>query len=96
MFLQTHPCVDCDENDIDVLEFDHLFDKKNNIGRIEKFRTIKALQDEIAKCEVVCANCHRRRTRKRGEHTRIECLERVRENVVRAEEDLASFRIGTK
>jgi hypothetical protein len=45
-----------------VLEFDHLGDKLFTIGANLRDRNWQSLLDEIAKCEVVCANCHRRRT----------------------------------
>jgi hypothetical protein len=65
-FLRDHPCVDCGETDPIVLEFDHLRDKKFSIGAGIRERPWKAVLDEMAKCEVVCANCHRRRTNRRG------------------------------
>lgn len=61
-FFADHPCVDCGETDPLVLEFDHLRDKCFNIGTGLRTYTWHAIVDEIAKCEVVCANCHRRRT----------------------------------
>ncbi len=62
-FFQANPCVDCGERDPLVLEFDHLGDDKSfNIAKGIRDRSWQALLDEIAKCEVVCANCHRRRT----------------------------------
>jgi hypothetical protein len=52
-----------------VLEFDHLRDKVANISKLvhlgADWETTLA---EIAKCEVVCANCHRRRTARRAGH----------------------------
>ena len=65
-FLREHPCVDCGETDPIVLEFDHLRDKKFSISAGIQGRRWQDVLDEIAKCEVVCANCHRRRTAKRG------------------------------
>jgi len=64
-YLKTHPCVDCFETDIVVLEFDHLFDKKYNIANLltDNCPTDRLLL-EIAKCEVRCANCHKRKTAK--------------------------------
>lgn len=66
-FLRDNPCVDCGEADLIVLEFDHLRDKKYTISTLlGSGHSMGLLKREIAKCEVVCANCHRRRTAKRG------------------------------
>jgi Zn finger protein HypA/HybF involved in hydrogenase expression len=72
-YLQTHPCVDCGERDIVVLEFDHLSDKVADISVYAGGgRTWARIKAEIEKCEVRCANCHRRKTRERsaGQKTR--------------------------
>jgi hypothetical protein len=58
--------TNCGETDPIVLEFDHLRDKKFNIGKAWRGHEWQSVLDEIAKCEVVCANCHRRRTACRG------------------------------
>jgi hypothetical protein len=64
-YLETHPCVDCGENDPVVLEFDHITGmKKFNIGHLYSKRTLKTVQNEISKCVIRCANCHRRKTAK--------------------------------
>lgn len=64
-YFEAHPCRDCGETDPVVLEFDHLRDKQFNIGgQLAYFRWERIL-DEIQKCDVVCANCHRRRTARR-------------------------------
>jgi hypothetical protein len=74
-YLVMHPCVDCDEKDIVVLEFDHLRDKEHSIAAMMLERWEKILE-EIAKCEVVCSNCHRRRTANRQDgYYRISFLE---------------------
>lgn len=71
-------CVECGYNaHPEALDFDHIDPTaKANPGR-GAFRTIwswSRIEAEIAKCEVVCANCHRIRTAKRREietaHTR--------------------------
>lgn len=59
-------CTDCGEKNHIVLDFDHLKDKKYNISRmIHDGFSWEAIKKEIAKCEVVCANCHRIRTHAR-------------------------------
>lgn len=65
-YLSTHPCVVCGETDIRVLEFDHVRGlKRAAIATLLKNGfSIDVIQEEIEKCEVVCANCHRRRTYK--------------------------------
>lgn len=66
-YLREHPCTDCGLDDIVVLQFDHLGDKKYNISAMLKGSySITTIQSEIDKCEVVCANCHSRRTAARG------------------------------
>lgn len=56
-------CIDCGEADIVVLEFDHLYDKKSCISRlINDSTSLDKLEEELQKCEVRCANCHRRKT----------------------------------
>jgi 5-methylcytosine-specific restriction endonuclease McrA len=75
-FLREHPCVDCGEDDPVVLEFDHLRDKKFSISEGLQGRRWQDVLDEIAKCEVVCANCHRRRTAKRGGFLRAAVAQR--------------------
>jgi L-lysine 2,3-aminomutase len=64
-FLKTHPCVDCNESDPIVLEFDHLKEKNNDISSmISQSYSLETIKKEIEKCEVRCANCHRRKTAK--------------------------------
>jgi hypothetical protein len=65
-YLAEHPCVDCDENDPIVLEFDHVGEKRFGISVGLRDRPWSEVLEEIAACEVVCANCHRRRTYRRG------------------------------
>ncbi|HEY9557770.1 MAG TPA: hypothetical protein VIR58_13615 [Acidimicrobiales bacterium] len=64
--LRAHPCADCGETDPVVLEFDHLRDKVGNVSAMVHSNELWRLVDEIEKCEVVCANCHRRRTARRA------------------------------
>jgi hypothetical protein len=75
-FFESHPCVDCGENDPVVLEFDHVGDKAFNISKGLRDRPWTAVLDEIGKCDVVCANCHRRRTARRGGFARAAVAQR--------------------
>lgn len=63
-FMLEHPCVDCGETDIVVLDFDHVYpeDKLAAVGRLQHSNGQEQLLREIAKCQVRCGNCHRRRT----------------------------------
>ena len=63
-YLASNPCVDCGEPDSIVLEFDHIVGEKDgNISdMIHKGFSMARIQKEISKCEVRCANCHRRAT----------------------------------
>lgn len=61
-YLSTHPCVDCGNDDIRVLQFDHRdLDSSNSpVGRL--VGSIGLLKKEVEKCDVRCANCHMIRT----------------------------------
>lgn len=63
-YLRSHPCVDCGESDIRLLEFDHVdrTDKLMPVSLMLGRRSTAALLAEIAKCDVRCVSCHRRRT----------------------------------
>lgn len=66
-YLRYHPCVDCGETDIEVLQFDHVRGTKVNAvcAMIHNGSNLTAVVREIAKCEVRCANDHIRVTRRR-------------------------------
>ena len=58
-------CVDCGNKDYRVLEFDHLpeFEKTAHISKaVRRSWSIKRLDEEIAKCQIRCANCHKIKT----------------------------------
>ncbi len=64
-YLAEHPCVDCGESDPVILEFDHREEKEKSYT-VSKFgqRKWETILKEIAKCDIRCCNCHRRRTAK--------------------------------
>ena len=63
-YYKSHPCVDCGETDPVVLDFDHVGKKTYTVANILKYRRWQIVLDEIAKCQVRCSNCHRRKTAK--------------------------------
>lgn len=64
-------CSDCGfKGHPAALEFDHLpgSGKVANVNRLlSQAHSLTKIMDEVAKCEVVCANCHRVRTADRYE-----------------------------
>lgn len=62
---EKSPCTDCKKfYPYYVMEFDHLSNKHFDISQ-SKNKSLKKIKIEIAKCELVCSNCHRERTHKR-------------------------------
>jgi hypothetical protein len=57
------PCLDCNRIFPPcAMDFDHIGEKSFGIMQQYRSRSIQELAAEIAKCEVVCAVCHRIRT----------------------------------
>lgn len=65
-YLKQHPCVDCSESDPIVLDFDHIKGEKvKSVCALSRSGCcLEKVKAEIEKCEVRCANCHRRKTAK--------------------------------
>lgn len=72
MFVIQHKkkngCIDCGEKDPVVLECDHIpgRGKTGDICRLVRQANLDRVKSELARCEVRCANCHRRRTAERN------------------------------
>jgi len=48
------------------MDFDHLSDKHFNVSEAASGNySLETIKAEVAKCEVVCSNCHRERTHQR-------------------------------
>lgn len=63
--LKEGPCADCGlEYPPYVMHWDHLpeFEKVASLGDIVQYQNRTKVLEEIAKCELVCANCHAERT----------------------------------
>ena len=61
-YLIGKSCIDCGEKDPIVLEFDHFENKKENLSILIQNSSIEKIEAEIKKCNIRCANCHRRKT----------------------------------
>lgn len=62
---EKYPCKDCGQHyHYSQMDFDHITGKKrHNLARYANSAvSIATIKDEIKKCELVCANCHRYRT----------------------------------
>ena len=78
-YLLSHPCVDCGETDLRVLEFDHRPGevKSADVGRllVTGF-SWTSIERELAKCDVRCSNCHRIVTCERANNWRNQASRR--------------------
>lgn len=64
-YLHEHPCSSCGEQDIILLDFDHLDPgtKRRSVScMVSTGHSLKAVQEEVAKCRVLCVACHRYET----------------------------------
>jgi hypothetical protein len=61
------PCADCKiQYPYYVMDFDHVRGKKHaNVMELVQTLSKKKIDEELAKCEIVCSNCHRVRTHMR-------------------------------
>lgn len=71
--LKSKPCADCGEKFHPVaMAFDHVpgTAKRLDISTLVRRGSIGLARAEVAKCEIVCANCHAVRTFVRREQAR--------------------------
>ncbi len=61
-YKKTLKCKECGENHIACLEFHHRnpAEKAFGIGHSFVGKSMEQLRKEIAKCDVLCANCHKK------------------------------------
>lgn len=64
---EKSPCMDCGIlYPYYVMDFDHVRGQKHaNVMELIPTLSKKKIDEEIAKCEIVCSNCHRIRTHMR-------------------------------
>lgn len=93
-YLRAHPCVDCGETRLPVLDFDHRDPAKKTraVTWLVARKSWKVVEAEIAKCDVRCANCHRRRTAAQFGWSRAIKCERARSGII--DESRGSSSVG--
>jgi len=64
---EKDPCLDCKISyPYYMMDFDHVRGTKQaNVAELINTLSKKRIDTEIAKCEIVCSNCHRIRTHNR-------------------------------
>lgn len=69
---KSSPCLDCGVSyPACVMDFDHRpgEEKKFNVStQVRSGASLSLIMAEIAKCDLVCSNCHRLRTARRNEY----------------------------
>lgn len=68
--LKSGPCVDCSRcYPYYVMQFDHVRGEKlSDVSRLaSSIVSIARIDAEVAKCDLVCANCHAERTWQRNQ-----------------------------
>lgn len=93
--LKEYPCADCGkEYPAKAMRFDHAHGRKKH--DIEKLTTagLGVILVELAKCDVVCAGCLRKRKRgARGKGTKSSCIEALFDIMGRPEDPLRDVAI---
>ena len=63
--IKKSPCADCGNSfNPESMDFDHV--RGTKLKNISQISVLRLALEEIKKCELVCSNCHRVRTRKRA------------------------------
>ena len=75
-----HPCISCHESDPVVRDFDQI-DRATQRQTVSFFARSgypwATVEAELAKCQVLCANCHRRRTAVQFDWPKLTFAQRV-------------------
>ena len=70
-YKEKHPCKDCGNFfPYFIKDFDHVdrTQKVDNVSNFIRNGSGQGMWEEVAKCELVCANCHRTRTWSRKDY----------------------------
>lgn len=86
--MESGPCIDCGNDDIRVLEFDHV-DRDTKRFNVSNCGSIKKLEEEMKKCVLRCGICHRKRTKIQCNHG-IGILRRGKIHIDNIKKDIGS------
>lgn len=62
-YKRTLKCDKCDETHLACLEFHHRNPEEKDLSisqAVSNLRSVEKIKEEISKCDVLCANCHRK------------------------------------
>ena len=78
-YLEEHPCVECGETNPIVLSFDHDTSANNKVlevgAMVSRSWGWTKIKKEIDKCQVLCMNCHTKKTARDGNFMMYAILE---------------------
>lgn len=61
-YISKQKCNECGEDDSRCLEFHHKLEKRFHVSYLlTSGHTLDFLKEEIARCELLCVNCHRKK-----------------------------------
>lgn len=64
--LKSDPCTDCGNSfSPESMDYDHVPGRGEKRSNVSLIRVLSVALSEIKKCDLVCANCHRVRTKNR-------------------------------
>ena len=77
--IKSAPCVDCGNQFPPIaMDFDHVSGPKiSNVSQMIRTHTLQQVLDEIDKCDLVCAVCHRIRTERRLQENSVASVEQA-------------------
>ena len=58
--VKSGGCIKCNEKVECCLDFHHLDNKIEGVASLKNKGSLKKVKEEIAKCVVLCSNCHRK------------------------------------
>lgn len=93
------PCKDCGVTlPSELMTFDHLHTKTFTIGSDYYSKSIRQIEEEIAKCHVVCPQCHYNRELRKGSYNYlpVDAIKLMKSKIKEMNNYLATQKQGSK